>query len=177
MHLPSGFECLLTDTVGFLQELPTSLIAAFKSTLEEVTEADFLIHVVDASNKDNIQQQKTVLDILKELNADTIPVLTVYNKKDLLYTDFFGAQHPNILISSYEKTDLHALLLKIEAMLKEEWEYYIVSLEPNQGRLMNQIDKHSIVMKKYYDEQSNQYELEGYMSKDHPLQGVLKENK
>src|SRR5699024_5242576 len=47
VHLPSGFEALLTDTVGFLQELPTSLIAAFKSTLEEVSEADFLLHVVD----------------------------------------------------------------------------------------------------------------------------------
>src|SRR5699024_3348946 len=49
ISLPSGFECLLTDTVGFLQDLPTSLIASFKSTLEEVAEADFLLHVIDSS--------------------------------------------------------------------------------------------------------------------------------
>src|SRR5690625_4292934 len=57
IHLPSGFQCLITDTVGFLQDLPTSLIAAFKSTLEEVAEADFLLHVVDASHEGNEQQQ------------------------------------------------------------------------------------------------------------------------
>src|SRR5699024_3126422 len=60
LHLPSGFECLLIDTVGFLQELPTSLIAAFKSTLEEVTEADLLLHVIDVSNPDYQQQTETV---------------------------------------------------------------------------------------------------------------------
>src|SRR5699024_6425445 len=88
--LASGFECLLTDTVGFLQELPTTLIAAFKSTLEEVTEADLLLHVVDASHEGYVEQEETVHSILTELDAHTIPMLTVYNKKDLLERDFVG---------------------------------------------------------------------------------------
>src|SRR5699024_1319384 len=83
LHLPSGFECLLIDTVGFLQELPTSLISAFKSTLEEVTEADLLLHVIDVSNTDYQQQTETVFQLLKELEADQMPLLAFYYKKDL----------------------------------------------------------------------------------------------
>src|SRR5699024_8326371 len=67
IRLPSGFQPLITDTVGFLQELPTTLIAAFRSTLEEVTEADFILHVVDASHPDIEQHQETVIDLLNEL--------------------------------------------------------------------------------------------------------------
>src|SRR5690606_9824245 len=103
VHLPSGFKCLLTDTVGFIQDLPTSLIAAFKSTLEEVREADFLLHVVDASDESNDEQQKTVKEILRELDAHTIPMLTVYNKKDLLQESFFGTEHPHMIISAFDE--------------------------------------------------------------------------
>src|SRR5699024_2157880 len=61
IDLPSGFQALLTDTVGFLQDLPTTLIAAFRSTLEEVTEADLILHVVDGSHSNSEQHQSTVL--------------------------------------------------------------------------------------------------------------------
>lgn len=176
VQLPSGFECLLTDTVGFLQELPTALIAAFKSTLEEVTEADFLIHVVGASDEGHIQQEKTVKQILDELNAGQIPVLTVYNKKDLLTSDFIGDVFPNIIISGYESVDLDKLLHSIEKMLKEEWDYYIISLDANEGKLMHQLDKNSIVIRKEYNDLTNQYDLEGYIDKTHPLTAVIKEN-
>src|SRR5699024_12400127 len=98
ISLPSGFECLLTDTVGFLQDLPTSLIASFKSTLEEVAEADFLLHVIDSSNDGYADQEETVLRILKELDADTIPMLTVYNKVDLLEETLFQTSHPSFNI-------------------------------------------------------------------------------
>src|SRR5699024_5785970 len=64
LKLPSGFQTLVTDTVGFIQDLPTSLIASFRSTLEEVTEADFIIHVVDAADGDLEQHQETVKEIL-----------------------------------------------------------------------------------------------------------------
>src|SRR5699024_650371 len=79
VKLPSGFDALMTDTVGFLQDLPTSLIAAFRSTLEEVTEADFLLHVVDSSNIDQEQHQQTVGKLLEDLDAHQIPMLYVYN--------------------------------------------------------------------------------------------------
>ena len=175
INLPSGFECLITDTVGFLQELPTSLIASFKSTLEEVTEADLLLHVVDASNEGYENQQDTVLEILEDLGADQLPILTVYNKKDLLEKTFFPSLHPNILISAYKDEDQAALLYKIESILKEQWDHYVISLEANQGREMHQLEMQSIVVHKEYNEKTNQYDLEGYMEQDHPLQSIIKE--
>src|SRR5690625_5669001 len=138
-QLPSGYEALLTDTVGFLQELPTTLIAAFKSTLEEVSEADFLLHVVDASHSDLDQQQETVMALLKELDAHTVPILTVYNKMDLVEDEFIPVLHPNITMNAFDETDIQALLLKIEAMLKESWEWYSVYLNPNEGKMIHQL--------------------------------------
>ncbi|MEI3611785.1 GTPase HflX [Pseudogracilibacillus sp. SO30301A] len=174
IHLPSGFQCLITDTVGFLQDLPTSLIAAFKSTLEEVTEADFLLHVVDASHEGNEQHQKTVKEILHELDADQIPMLTLYNKADLLHDDFFATQHPYMVMSAYKKSDRENLLIKIEEILKQEWIYYSLSLSPADGRVMNQFGIQSIVTKKQYNEETNMYDVEGFIREDHPLLAYCK---
>ncbi|HET7616634.1 MAG TPA: GTPase HflX, partial [Bacillales bacterium] len=81
-RLPSGLEVLVSDTVGFIQDLPTSLVAAFRSTLEEVKEADLILQVIDASHPDFSQHEQTVLKLLRELEAGHIPLLAVYNKTD-----------------------------------------------------------------------------------------------
>src|SRR5690625_6324819 len=175
IHLPSGFQCLVTDTVGFIQDLPTSLIAAFKSTLEEVTEADFLLHVVDASNDNYELQYETVLRILDELGAAHIPMLTVYNKKDLLTEDFFPTAHPNIVMSALSKADREKLLIKIEHLIKAEWYRYTVLLRSDQGKEMNELSLHTIVLAKEFDEQQNDYVLDRYIAKNHPLMRVIKE--
>jgi GTP-binding protein HflX len=80
--LPDGWAILLTDTVGFIRNLPHDLVAAFRATLEEVNEADFLIHVVDASHPQFELQQKAVDEVLDELGAGGKPTITVYNKAD-----------------------------------------------------------------------------------------------
>ncbi|HEY3367950.1 MAG TPA: GTPase HflX [Symbiobacteriaceae bacterium] len=79
-----GEPYLLVDTVGFIHNLPTFLVAAFRSTLEEVNEADLLLHVVDASHPKRAEQMQTVVDVLRELHADDRPALVVYNKADLV---------------------------------------------------------------------------------------------
>src|SRR5690625_3240806 len=152
IHLPSGFQSLITDTVGFLQDLPTSLIAAFKSTLEEVTEADFLIHVVDAANEDNEQHEKTVYQILKELHAHTIPMLTVYNKKDLLKTEFIAMNHPSILLSAYDKKDINQLIILVEKLIKEQWMHYQLAIHPSKGGTIYKLGQQTIVTGKQYNE-------------------------
>lgn len=177
IHLPSGFKCLLTDTVGFIQDLPTTLIAAFKSTLEEVTEADFLLHVVDASHEDNDEQQKTVKEILHELDADTIPMLTVYNKRDLIEGEFIGTEHPHIIISAYDQADRERLLMKIEELLKQEWQFYSVNLPPNKGNIIYKLETNTIVTNKKFDEENNQYVVAGYIRENHPLQRIIKEHR
>jgi GTP-binding protein HflX len=173
IKLPSGFETLITDTVGFLQDLPTSLIAAFRSTLEEVTEASFLIHVVDGSNPDMEQQQQTVMELLEELDAHRIPMLTVYNKKDKFSEDFIPMQHPYLFISAYQQEDIHKMLEDIEKLLKENWDRYTVYLNPEDGKLLQRLKQDTIVINKDFDEEKNQYIFKGYMRSDHPLKMLI----
>ena len=82
--LPEKQEILLTDTVGFIQKLPHTLVKAFRATLEEVQEADLLLHVVDCSNENYEQQIESVVEVLKELDAVSKPTLYVFNKADRL---------------------------------------------------------------------------------------------
>lgn len=82
--LPSGREVLFTDTVGFINNLPTLLIAAFRATLEEINEATVLVHVVDVTHPNAPEQVQTVIDVLEELGADDKRIVTALNKVDLL---------------------------------------------------------------------------------------------
>ncbi|MCK9554333.1 GTPase HflX [bacterium] len=81
--LPSGQKVLLTDTVGFLNKLPHGLIESFKATLEEVTESDLLLYILDSSREDALEQDKAVKEVLKELKADGKPAIKVFNKCDI----------------------------------------------------------------------------------------------
>ena len=83
LSLPGGEPVLLTDTVGFVRRLPHGLVEAFKSTLEVATDADFLLHVVDASAADPLGQIDAVHTVLSEIRADRVPELLVFNKADL----------------------------------------------------------------------------------------------
>jgi GTP-binding protein HflX len=84
IELPSGNPVLITDTVGFIQKLPTNLVAAFRATLEEISEANLLIHVLDINNVNAQAQAEAVLKTLNEIDAIDIPILTALNKIDLL---------------------------------------------------------------------------------------------
>ena len=83
LELPGGERVLLSDTVGFVRKLPTQLVEAFRSTLEEVAEADLLVHVVDASAADPEAQMEAVHHVLREIGADEVPELVAFNKSDL----------------------------------------------------------------------------------------------
>ncbi len=92
--LPSGREVLFTDTVGFINNLPTLLIAAFRATLEEINEATVLLHVVDVTHPNAPEQMQTVKDVLEELGADDKPVVTALNKVDRLFPN--GGAEPDM---------------------------------------------------------------------------------
>ncbi|MGT2771394.1 GTPase HflX [Streptococcus marimammalium] len=99
VYLKDRFQATLTDTVGFIQDLPTELVAAFKSTLEESRQVDLLLHVIDASDPNHLEQEKVVQDLLTELDMTNIPRLAVYNKMDLV-DNFVPNLHPRVMISA-----------------------------------------------------------------------------
>lgn len=102
VKLPNGREILLTDTVGFIQRLPTGLVEAFRSTLEEVNEADLLIHVLDFTHPNSQEHSTTVEKVLKELGADTKPRIVALNKIDMFEGDEGGVLSPEEVTTEFE---------------------------------------------------------------------------
>jgi GTP-binding protein HflX len=120
--LPGNQEVLVTDTVGFIQKLPTKLIAAFRATLEEVSDADMLLEVVDVSHENAIEQSETVNDVLSELDASEKPRVTALNKIDLLAdpSQLDTTLYPNAVpVSALYKIGLNALREKVAQVLAE----------------------------------------------------------
>lgn len=122
---PNKQEIIITDTVGFIQRLPHQLIAAFRSTLEVVTEADLLVHVIDVSHELYKEQAAAVHEVLKEIGAETKPVITVYNKIDKLppdskLADRLALEEDTVCISAAKKLNLETLQQMIETHLKSK---------------------------------------------------------
>ena len=127
VDLPNGREALFTDTVGFIQNLPTFLIAAFRATLEEIREASLLIHVLDVTHPKSAEQAATVHTVLEELGADDRPMITVLNKIDRLgaseVPDLLASRLPDsrliIPVSAQTGTGLDVLLCRVAEVLDE----------------------------------------------------------
>lgn len=124
VRLPGGKTALFTDTVGFIQKLPTQLVAAFRATLEEIEEADLLLHVVDITHPNAVEQAKAVEQTLKELDVTDIPMIVGLNKIDRLADDqqaaVLAAQFPHsVPISALKQINLDRLLARVEHELYE----------------------------------------------------------
>jgi GTP-binding protein HflX len=121
LRFPQDREVIITDTVGFIRDLPKELIGAFRTTLEELREADLLLHVVDASAADIDVQITAVIAILQELNLDTIPRMLVFNKCDRLpvhQIEPLCRRHQAIGISALQPATLRPLLTKLETHVR-----------------------------------------------------------
>ena len=122
--LPDGETILFSDTVGFIQKLPHQLVAAFRATLEEVVEADLLLHVVDASHSQREAQEQAVYEVLKELKVAEKPMLLVFNKADRMeagepaVVERLLRRGDAFLVSALQKTGLEELLLAVAAKVK-----------------------------------------------------------
>jgi len=140
--LPGGHESLLTDTVGFIQKLPTQLVAAFQATLEEIAEADLLIHVVDITHPNALEQAKSVDETLKTIKAEHIPMIVALNKMDNLpYPE--AAQEAlkyfpqAVAISALKGTGLPELLRLVEGELYENYVKISVQIPYSEGQLIS----------------------------------------
>ena len=123
VRLPSGREVLVTDTVGFIQKLPTALVAAFRATLEEIEESELLLHVVDITHTNALQQADAVGNVLRELGVVDKPIVTALNKVDLLpdpeeVVDILGREfEDSVPISAETGWGVRKLLGRIEDVL------------------------------------------------------------
>ena len=137
--LTGNQEALLTDTVGFIQKLPTRLIAAFRATLEEVIDADVLLEVVDISHENAIEQSETVSEVLHELEAGVKPRVTALNKIDLLDdpSEVDTSLYPHaVAVSALQKVGLDALLAEIAQVLAASMEEVQVIIPYNKSELV-----------------------------------------
>lgn len=160
VRLPRGHEMLLTDTVGFIQKLPTQLVAAFRATLEETVEADALLHVVDITHPNANEQAQTVMETLTTLGAGEKPMVIALNKADKRNADLValdkaeesaeesggrglpeanGILSEGVPVSALKHTGLEALLSEIESVLFERLIPIKVRLPFKAGDLMSMI--------------------------------------
>ncbi|MBU8968073.1 GTPase HflX [Bacillus altitudinis] len=176
MTLESGYSVLISDTVGFIQDLPTTLIAAFRSTLEEVKEADYLLHVIDSSNEDYEGHERTVHKLLEELEADRIPMLTVYNKKDQIRPDFIpSSKQRHILISARREEDVKRLKADIMAELKKDFlKPYHVRIPAYEGKLISALKSETLVESLEFQKEAELYDITGFSGEEQTILGQIK---
>jgi GTPase len=142
VELPGGYQSLFTDTVGFIQKLPTTLVAAFRATLEEIAEADLLLHVVDISHPNALNHFEAVEETLEDIDAAHIPVLTALNKIDLLSNQEMAQEtlenYPRaIAVSAQEKIGIPELKKLLQKSLYETYAPILVRLPYQQGNLIS----------------------------------------
>ncbi|OFH66854.1 GTPase HflX [Listeria monocytogenes] len=157
-----GFQALLTDTVGFIQDLPTTLIAAFRSTLEETANVDVLIHVVDASNPDYLQHETTVISLLEELEMNHLPTLVIYNKMDHAPAAFVPDQPESLLISALDQEAPDTIKQRMIQLIEKNWAFFTIELSEEKGKELAQIKQQAWVTKLEYIESKQSYHIEGY---------------
>lgn len=141
IELPDGRSLMLVDTVGLIRRLPHHLVEAFKSTLEEASNADVILHICDASAENCEEQAQVTLDLLSELGCDGIPVVTVFNKCDLLPEELaFTPETRNaVLISAKENRGMDQLLAALAKALPDPARRMRLLLPFSQGSLLNEI--------------------------------------
>ena len=161
--LPGGGEVLFTDTVGFIQKLPTQLVAAFRATLEEVAEADLLLHVVDATHLQVMGQAEAVSQTLEEIGAVDIPTVTALNKIDRLSTSdgvpSLLREFPNsVAISALTGEGLETLLDRIEKVLEEQMVWLNVLIPYELGELVDLFHRRGLIGREEHTETGTRIE-------------------
>lgn len=174
LNLPSGRQVVLTDTVGFIQKLPTTLIIAFHATLEEISEADVILHVVDLSHPHAAQHYETVEDTLAELDVPSISKILVGNKSDKLSdeeaTDKLNAimldetYKDRVAVSALKESNLDILLSAVEKILLGLNERATLLIPYNRGDITALLHEEAMIVSQEHTEDG--IILDVYLSND-----------
>lgn len=161
IQLPDNKSFLLTDTVGFVSKLPHHLIKAFRSTLEEVAEADLLLHVVDYSNPQYEQQLEITEQTLKEIGVENIPTVYVYNKGDLAGTEIPKVvDDSSIYMAAKPRTGVQELVGLIKGHIFKDYVSCEMLIPYDQGALVSYLNEHANVLSTEYENEGTRLKLE-----------------
>ena len=161
VNLTGRLNVTLTDTVGFIQDLPTELISSFKSTLEESKNVDLLVHVIDASDPNHEEHEKTVLAIMKDLDMLDIPRLTLYNKADKA-ENFTPTLTPYVLISAKNENSRAILQNALLNKMRELFVPFRIKVSPSKAYKLHELESLAIIDKREYLEESEM--ISGYIA-------------
>ncbi|VTY31348.1 GTPase HflX [Streptococcus anginosus] len=161
VNLTGRFNVTVTDTVGFIQDLPTELISSFKSTLEESKNVDLLVHVIDASDPNHEEHEKTVLAIMKDLDMLDIPRLTLYNKADKA-ENFTPTLTPYVLISAKNENSRAILQNALLNKMRELFVPFRIKVSPSKAYKLHELESLAIIDKREYLEESET--ISGYIA-------------
>lgn len=160
IDLPDNKSFLLTDTVGFVSQLPHHLVKAFRSTLEEVTEADLLVHVVDYAHEDYEQLVAVTNETLAALGAEGIQTVYVYNKCDLTDHPYPETNETSVYMSVKERKGITELVDVIRGHIYDDYVTREILIPYDQGRLVSYFNEHANVLLTEYEEGGTRMKLE-----------------
>lgn len=154
--LPKKNEFLITDTVGFIQNLPHDLVASFKSTLKEAMENEYILHIIDISDKNYMQKKKVVEEILTELSVSKTQIIEVYNKIDQNISNEINDEMIKI---SAKNDDINELLRIIEKLISKNHQFYEFTIDYAQIKNVSKIYQMAIVEEIKYDENTIHFKI------------------
>lgn len=160
IKLPSNKEFLVSDTVGFINKLPTTLIKAFRSTLEEALDADLILLVSDISNKNNDLQLQVTLDTLNTIEANSIPILYVFNKCDLIEYEYEAKRSDAIIVSTKTKQGIDELLKAIEDNIFRNYINCMMHIPYEEGKIYSYLSENANISIRIEDNEGYLLSLE-----------------
>lgn len=160
IDLPDNKSFLLTDTVGFVSKLPHHLVKAFRSTLEEVAEADLLIHVVDYANPNYEQLIDITNETLKKIGVENIPTIYAYNKSDMVDVEITKVQEDRVYLSAKKHVGIEELVEMIRSHIYKEYTKCEMLIPYDQGQVVSYFNNHAHVLSTSYENEGTKLEVE-----------------
>ncbi|MDA2256469.1 GTPase HflX [Bacillus cereus group sp. MYBK163-2] len=160
IDLPDNKSFLLTDTVGFVSKLPHHLVKAFRSTLEEVAEADLLIHVVDYANPNYEQLINITNETLKKIGVENIPTIYAYNKSDMVDVEIPKVQEDRVYLSAKKHVGIEELVEMIRSHIYKEYTKCEMLIPYDQGQVVSYFNNHAHVLSTSYENEGTKLQIE-----------------
>jgi GTP-binding protein HflX len=164
IDLPKNKSFLLTDTVGFVSNLPHHLIKAFRSTLEEVAESDLLIHVVDYSNPEYMRQIEVTKETLKDIGVEGIPIVYAYNKADLTNLEIPKVSAQGVYLSAKQKKGINELIDIIKGKVFKNHIRCEMLIPYEKGHILSYLNERAHILNNTYEENGTRILVECEMS-------------